>query len=331
MAKRGPTIAKMTLELIRERGPQLGEELGPVLAERGITAARDPVAAVRSVVTTNRDFVEGADGRWHSLADQLEGTVFAVRPTTLERREEVVLVRPELDLVEALVPRSGWAHRETGVHRDYLGDVLGLPHWDIGILDEDETGWPAFDPDVSVREELGEETADELLAFQDELGVPRGRDEEATLRHLLRELRYQSVLHGPDGWMPALRSRELLGLCVESGAVRAVALDRRAITGVHVPAAGLRIAECVADLVAEDPDPGYPAVPMEALLRRLVTDSPEIFRRPLPPLPELLVSAGFEVEDGLIWPNEPSVDPNDDQPAGVHGSRPGTDCLVPLA
>ena len=106
MPRRGPTIAETVLELIRERGPMTVDELVPPIVAAGRTRAKDPQAAVRAAVAYNSAFLEGPDGRWHSLADQLEGAVFTVRLTSLERQEEIVLVRGDLALVERLAPHA---------------------------------------------------------------------------------------------------------------------------------------------------------------------------------------------------------------------------------
>ena len=206
MPRRGPTIAESVLELIRERGPMTLEGLVPPIVAAGRTHAKNPQNAVRTAIAYNSAFIEGPDGRWHSLADQLEGAVFTARLTSLERQEEIVLVRDDLALVERLAPH---AHRVTSgdvVHLDYLGDYLDLPLWD------EEDG-------EDLRAAIGEETTNMLLGFLDELGVPPG-DNEERLRDLVWETRFTHVLHGPPGWMPVLGKRELPRLDRESPAWR---------------------------------------------------------------------------------------------------------------
>ena len=132
MPRRGPTIAETVLELIRERGPMTLDALVPPVVAAGRTRAKDPQSAVRTAIAYNRAFIESPDGRWHSLADQLEGAVFTARLTSLERREEIVLVRDDLALVERLAPHSHQVRSEDMVHLDYLGDYLDLPLLDDG-------------------------------------------------------------------------------------------------------------------------------------------------------------------------------------------------------
>lgn len=287
MPRRGPTIAESALELIRERGPMTLDGLVPPIVAAGRTRAKNPHNAVHAAIAYNSAFIEGPDGRWHSLADQLEGAVFTARLTSLERREEIVLVRDDLALIERLAPHSHQVRSGDVVHLDYLGDYLDLP-----LLDEGDDG--------DLRAEIDEETAGILLAFLDELGMPPGDDDER-LRDLLWETRFTQVLHGPPGWMPVLGTRQLLGIRVTGGIISAVALDRRSVTGVHVDAAGIRLARLAQRVIGPDPSWfGPPVIPLEELLELVATEAPELFHRPLPPLAEVVRRGGMEVVDGLV-------------------------------
>ena len=287
MPRRGPTIAETVLELIREGGPMTLDALVPPIVAAGRTRAKNPQNAVRTAIAYDPTFLESPDGRWHSLADQLEGAVFTARLTALERREEIVVVRDDLALVERLVPHAHQVRRADGIHRDYLGDYLDLP-----LLDEDDV--------LDLRAEIDGATVDSLLSFMDELGMPPGDDEER-LRDLLWETRFTHVLHGPPGWMPVLGTRQVLGITVTGGTIAAVALDRRAITGVHVDAAGIRMARIAQRVIGPDPSWfGPPVVSLEQLLELVATEAPDLFQRPLPPLTEVVRRGGLEVEDGLV-------------------------------
>lgn len=287
MSKRGPTIADTVLELIRERGPMTLDGLVPPIVAAGRTRAKNPQNAVRTAIASNAAFIESPEGRWHSLADQLEGAVFTVRLTSLERREEIILVRNELSLVRRLAPHPHQVRDGDAVHVDYLGDYFELP-----FPDEVEG--------VDIRAEIGDETADGLLDFLDELGVPPG-DSDERLRELPWETRYTQVLHGPSGWMPVLGTRQVLGITITGGTIGAVALDRRAVTGVHVDAAGNRVARLAQRVIGPDPSWfGPPVITLEELLEVVATEAPELFRRPLPPFAEVVRRGGLEVEDGLV-------------------------------
>jgi hypothetical protein len=289
MPRRGPTIAETVLELIRERGPMTIDALVPLVVAAGRTRAKDPHNAVRSAIAYHLELIEALDGRWYSVADQLDGAVFTVRPTVFERREEIVLVREDIGLVERLLPPPHRVKRTDGIHLDYLGDYFDLPF----IEDWD-------DDTVDLRAALGDETADTLLGLVDELGMPPG-DEEERLRDLVRETRFTQVLHGPPGWLPVLGARQLLGLTVTGGVIGAIALDRRAVTGVHVDAAAIRVVRLAQRVIGPDASWfGPPVVGLDELLELVATEAPDVFQRPLPPFAEVVRRGGLEVEDGLV-------------------------------
>jgi hypothetical protein len=242
---------------------------------------------VRTAIAYNPALIESPDGRWYSLTDQLEGAVFTARLTSLERREEIVLVRDDLALVERLVPHAHQVRGGEVVHLDYLGDYLDLP-----LLDEDDGG--------DFGAEIDAEAADILLGLADELGMAPGDDDER-LRDLLWETRFTQVLHGPPGWLPVLGTRQLLGITITGGTIGTVALDRRAVTGVHVDAAGIRLARIAQRVIGPDPSWfGPPVILLEELLELVATEAPELFHRPLPPFAEVVRRGGLEVEDGLV-------------------------------
>jgi len=289
MARRGPTIAETVLELIHVRGPLTMDQLVPLVVEAGRTRARNPQAAVRSAIAYHLELIEALDGRWYSVADQLDGAVFTVRPTVFERHEEIVLVREDIGLVERLLPRPHQVGRTDGIHLDYLGDYFDMPF----IEDWD-------DDTVDLRAAMGDETADTLLGLVDELGLPPG-DEEERLRDLVWETRFTQVLHGPPGWLPVLGTRQLLGITVTKGVIGAIALDRRSVTGVHVDAAAIRVVRLAQRVIGPDPSWfGPPIVGLDELLELVATEAPELFHRPLPPFRELIRRGGLEVEDGLV-------------------------------
>jgi hypothetical protein len=156
---------------------------------------------------------------------------------------------------------------------------------------------------VDLREEIGHETAEVLLDFLDELGLQRGDDDEDNLRDFIYEARFTSLLVGPPGWLPTLRPRDLLGLRVEGGAVRAAALDRREVSGIHVERAATRIGRLLETALDVLPDDEIVRVaPLSVVLELLVTEAPELLRRPLPPLPEVIEQAGWETDGGYVGP-----------------------------
>jgi hypothetical protein len=302
MPRRGPTIAQTAIELIEQHGPMTVEELAPHVVELGRTQAKDPVAAVRQAISYERALTEGRGGRWFSIAAQLEGAVFTVSPSALERDEEIVLVRDDLALVRELLDHPSRGRRgpeqPASVHLDDFGGYFDLPSPNAGIVGFDEFDEPVYDETWDLREFIDDELAGQLLAFLDEMGIER-EDDDVALQELVEDMSLEQVIHGPSGWMPRLRPREVLALEIRGGQVHARALDRRATKGVHVEAAIARIGR-VAKMILGDEGLGAPAIPLDTLLLILATEDAEVFHRPLPPVSELLERGGFEVEDGLV-------------------------------
>lgn len=291
MARRGPTIAATVLRLVHERGPQDLDALVPEIVRAGLTRARDPRRAVLAAIDIKPDFLRDWEGRWCSLADQLEGSIFTHRPTSLERRNEIVILPDDLYLIErfALLGRPFAGGGE--VHLDWVGDFFELPSPDDD-LDLD------FDEDA---DRLDGELFDELLTFARENGVPYELDDTAAVNLFLEASRYQQLLHGPPGWMPPLAPGDLLGIRIRGGAVETLAVDRREVRGPHVGMVAESLVKLARLVIGPDASWfGPPAIAIEDLLRLAATEAPELLRRPLPPFSELLVRGGLEVANGLV-------------------------------
>jgi hypothetical protein len=275
------------------------DELVQPLVEAGRTKAKNPTNAVRAAIGYHPDFVEGLDGRLCSLADQLEGAVFTVALMDLELDEEIVLLRDGLTLIEQLLRRTYRTESLEEIHLDRFGSYFDLP-WTVPshAYDSEATEHMAeFGVD---DHELDEETAEILLAFMDELGIPPG-DRQDQLRELTEEMRFTPILHGPPGWLPAVGPRDLLGIRVTRGTVETMTLTRRSVQGPHVEAAARRIAGIARQVIGPDASWfGPPIIPLSELLELVIAEAPEVFRRALPPLVEVIRKAGLEVEDGLV-------------------------------
>lgn len=288
MARGGPTIADTALGLVEAKGRMTLEDLAAGVVAAGRTRAKDPIAAVRAAIGYDHRFIQAVDGRWCSLADQLEGAMLTTTITAFERRDEIVMVRNHLAPMARLAP---WSHEVRGkdeVHIDHLPDYFDLP-------------WPTDELLASdLRAELGSDLADLLLDLADELGVPMD-DEDRILADMLWETRDIRVFHGPPGWLAPVRPKQLLGLRVRSGQIETVALDRRQVRGIHVEAAANRVAAWARRVIG--PDPSWfeePVIGVDELLDLVVTEAPELLRRPLPPFDELVRLGGLEVEEGLV-------------------------------
>lgn len=289
MPRTGPTIAGTVLQLIRERGPQQLDALVPEIVAAGRTSARDPRAAVRAAIDVNPEFIQAWDGRWCSLVDQLEGAIFTTSLTRLEREDGVVVLNEQLELLRrlALRPRPLAAGGE--VHLDFFGDFFELP-WHAEELD-----------DRQLHRAIGPELAADLLGFLHDLGLPPQADETDALRELAEAMRFTQILDGPEGWLPALGPRQLLGIRVRAGTIEPVALDRRDVTGPHVGIAAAKVARLARLVIGPDASWfGPPAVSLEELLELVATEAPDVLRRPLPPFAEVVARGGLEVNDGWV-------------------------------
>lgn len=300
MPRRGPSIASASLDLIRTDGPMTLDELTPRLVAAGRTAAKDPRRAVASAIGGDPRFLEDLRGTFYSITEQIEGAVFTVHLTNLERREDIVLIRPDLFLLQRLLTVGRWSPIGDGPHLEFFGDHFGLPVWGNDVIGEDEDGRPIFD-NRPLRERVGDETADRLLVFLEELGLPGDPEDDENLRDLVDEMSSRDVIRGPDGWLPLLGPRDLLGLRVEGGVVRPVAVDRRAAIGVHVEMAAHRIARIAHRFIGPDESWFGPDVlDLGTLLILVATEAPEILRRPMPPLVEVVERGGLVVADGWV-------------------------------
>jgi hypothetical protein len=273
MTARHPTIADEILRTIQARGPQDLDDLTKVVVDAGLTRAKDPRRAVTAAIDIHPAFLRDWDGRWCSIDDQLNGTIFTRRPTPLELYYGVILMVEDLHLVERLAMR-GRPHIGGGeVHLDYAGDFFDLDEPDGPEDDSDTEGFRDDD-------ELGRYDAD---------------------RAALDEMRYLRLLDGPPGWLPSVRVDGLIGITFRDGAIEAVALDRRDVRGPQVGLAGSRIVALARRFIGPDPSWfGPPAVTIEELLELVATEAPEILRRPLPPLSEVIERAGLEVVGGMV-------------------------------
>lgn len=287
------SIADLALDTIHVGGPQTLDALVDVAVSAGRTHARDPRRAVTAALDPHPGLLRGSDDRWFSLADQLEGAIFTCRLTGLERRNEVVLLREGLYLVERLTLRGRPFIRDGDVHLDFVGEFFELPYVPDRRDHESDDGTREFD--------IAEDTASEILDFLRELGVPYGVPENEALLDFLVETRSLRLIHGPAGWLPRIRHDGLVGITMRGGRIDTIALDRRDVRGPHVALAGTRVAALARRVIGPDPSWfGPPTMELAELLELVATDAPEVLRRPLPPIPEVLERAGLEVVDGLV-------------------------------
>lgn len=294
MAARQATIASAALAAIRARGPQPLDALVDAAVAAGRTRAKDPRRAVSAALNDSTELLRTWDGRYCSLVDQLEGAIFAARMTRFEQRNDILLVRDDVSLIERLVLRPRPFAGGGEIHLDFLHDFLDIP-------------WTADLDALDLRAAIGSAATDDLLGFLREIGAPGVVDEDAALADLVWETEHVRVLHGPPGWLQPLGDRQLLGIRVRDGAIETQVLERRDVTGPHVGLAAARVAR-LAHLVI-GPDSGWvgePAVGLDELLELVATEAPEVLRRPLPPFAEVVRRGGLEIRDG--WVGHPGTD-----------------------
>jgi hypothetical protein len=289
MSRRGPTIAETVLRLVHERGPQELDALVPEIVSAGLTKAKDPRRAVLAAIDTKPDFLRDWEGRWCSIADQLEGAIFTHRPTSLERRDEIVILPDDLHLVERLVLHGRPFAGGGDLHLDFVGDFFELPF----------DGSDAAEPEG--LDELDAELFEELATYARETGVPYELDDAQAVELFLEASRYQFLIDGPRGWLPILMSDDLLGIRLRAGAIETLAVDRREVRGPHVVIVAAQLARLARLVIGPDASWfGPPAISIVDLLRLVATEAPELLRRPLPPFSEVVARGGLEVVDGLV-------------------------------
>lgn len=288
------TIADTVLTLLHERGPQDVDALVGPIVEAGLTKSKNPRRAVQQAIGNRSwEFLTDWQGRWCSLVDQLEGAIFTHEMTALERGDEIVLLGPDLVLIERLAVKGRPLAQGGEAHLDFMADFFELP--DPYALEPDDAGgdpWNAFD----------DETRDELTAFVRELTAPYDdiEGDEAVL-DFLEANRYTRILHGPRLWLPPLVGDQLLGLGVRGGTIEPLITDRRSLRGPHVGIVGAQIARLATLVIGPDPSWfGPPAMTLRELLELVATEAPELLRRPLPPFSSVVERGGLEVVDGLV-------------------------------
>ncbi|NJD28630.1 MAG: hypothetical protein FIA92_10075 [Chloroflexi bacterium] len=298
MPRRSMTIADMALALLHERGPLEHGALVEGIVEAGGTRAKDPRRAVSQAISyREREFLVDWEGRWCSLADQLEGAIFSHRMTALERRDEVVFLDPDLALIDRLamaaLMRSYGRETPGEIHLDWVNSFYRLPDpYDLEFEAADDEPWEPFEA----------EPGDASEAFVRELQEPYGElDDEVAIADLLEDRRDGHLLHGPPMWLPPLVDEQLLALAVRGGKIEAQAVDARSLRGPHVGIVGAQVARLAKLVIGPDASWfGRPALTLTELLELVATEAPELLRRPLPPFGEVVERGGLEVVDGLV-------------------------------
>lgn len=321
MTSRAAVIAATVRGEIQRRGALPVEELADALAATDVPLGRKPLDTVRRGLEGDRGLAVDVDGRWHVLAAELEGTVHCVRPTELELREGVLVVRPSLEPVVQLIEDTPWSGRRDRPHLHELADHLELPlpprypvawrrpdrrpagpqpsdggdpDWDERD-DELESGLVPADPATL----LGPTLLAELRAVVDETGAwSRDPDDLTALLWATTAIR---VMHGPPGWMPLPGEGQLLGIRVQDGQLRLELVDDARLADPEAIEARKTIV-AIADrrLDRQEPWAGRSVVELDEIAMEITLTGSACWRRPVTPLPELLAASGYAVEAGMV-------------------------------
>ncbi len=98
------TIADTAASLLADHRALASEDLGRLVAARGVTRSKHPAQAVSRALGDDRRFRRLSDGRWAMPAQLLNGTTLTHRLTTAEATEGVLALTPDLAPIVALGP-----------------------------------------------------------------------------------------------------------------------------------------------------------------------------------------------------------------------------------
>lgn len=198
------TIAGAAVEELARQRAMSAQELGRIVAARGLTRARNPTQAVSRALAVNPDFRRLGDGRWVIPAHLLKGAIVTHRLTASEAESDVLTLMPDLAPLASLA-RVGLMTSD--------GQLLSFL-WDADA--RDATG---LDTDVALRGPDGwlPDTPGTLLHVRltgSLLRVGPGPDPKAasrlTVRRLIESCRSRLPAQADPSWivMPHVVSLE---------------------------------------------------------------------------------------------------------------------------
>lgn len=98
------TIADTAAALLAERRALASDELGQLIAARGLTRSKQPARAVSRALAVDRRFRRLSDGRWAVPGQLLRGVTLTHRLSAGEATAEVLALTPDLAPLVALAP-----------------------------------------------------------------------------------------------------------------------------------------------------------------------------------------------------------------------------------
>ena len=142
-------IANTSEALLAEHRALAPEELGRLIAARGLTRSKQPARAVSRALDVDRRFRRLTDGRWAVPAQLLNGATLTHRLTAGEATAEVLVLTPDLAPLVALAP-DGLLLPDgrplTVLWDEDAGDASNI---DTDVALEGLAGWPTARQDTS--------------------------------------------------------------------------------------------------------------------------------------------------------------------------------------
>ncbi len=137
------TIANTAAALLAEHRALAPEELGRLIAARGLTRSKQPARAVSRALDVDRRFRRLSDGRWAVPGQLLRGVTLTHRLTAGEATAEVLALTPDLAPLVALAPDGLLLADGRPLTVLWDEDALGASGTDTDVAIQGPPGWLA--------------------------------------------------------------------------------------------------------------------------------------------------------------------------------------------
>lgn len=137
------TIANTAAALLAEHRALAPEELGRLIAARGLTRSKQPARAVSRALDVDRRFRRLSDGRWAVPGQLLRGVTLTHRLTAGEATAEVLALTPDLAPLIALAPDGLLLPDGRPLTVLWGEDALGASGTDTDVAIQGPPGWLA--------------------------------------------------------------------------------------------------------------------------------------------------------------------------------------------
>jgi hypothetical protein len=189
------TIAAAAAEELARHRAMSAQELGRVVAARGLTRARNPTQAVSRALAANPDFRRLGDDRWVVPAHLLEGGTLTHRLTALEAGSDAVALLPDLAPLASLA-RVGLLAPD-GQLLSFLwdADARDATGLDTDVALEGPDGWLPDTPGTLLHVRL---TGSLLRVARGPAPKPASK---LTVRRLVESCRARLPARADQGWV----------------------------------------------------------------------------------------------------------------------------------